>query len=57
MLHALHALSEAETQREGEKSAIHYNRAGSKMLRLMEINGFVRYVLFCVCALFRCVFL
>lgn len=41
-------LSKPERERE-KKNAIHYNRAGSKMLRLMEINGFVRYVLLYVC--------
>lgn len=37
----------ASRERVREKNATHYNRAGSKMLRLMEINGFVRYVLIC----------
>lgn len=55
MLHALSMLLETERTRE-TKNAIHYNRTGSKMLRLMEINGFVRYVLFCafLCAVLVC---
>lgn len=46
------ACSHSVESERGRKNAIYYNRAGLKMLRLMEINGFVRYVLFCECISF-----